>query len=90
MFSKLRVFLKTKLLLSILVPRARRFLVTWSGTTGRLQIKPSGSGDENVYCLERCACHMLANHDCWLKENEHDGIDDQNGFYLFYASCPFR
>ena len=28
----------------ILVPRARRFLVTWSG---RLQIKPSGSGDEN-------------------------------------------
>ena len=30
---------------TILVPRARRFLVTWSGL---LQIKPSGSGDENV------------------------------------------
>ena len=29
----------------ILVPRARRFLVKWSG---RLQIKPSGSRDENV------------------------------------------
>ena len=28
----------------ILVPRARRFLVT---CTGSLQIKPSGSGDEN-------------------------------------------
>ena len=28
----------------ILVPRARRLLVT---CTGRLQIKPSGSGDEN-------------------------------------------
>ena len=30
---------------TILVPRARRFLATWSGS---LQIKPSGSGDENV------------------------------------------
>ena len=30
----------------ILVPRARRFLVTWS--TNRIQIKPSCSGDENV------------------------------------------
>ena len=30
---------------TILVPRARRFLVTWSGS---LQIKSSGSGDENV------------------------------------------
>ena len=33
-------------LFAILAPRARRFLVT---TTGRLQIKPSGSGDENDY-----------------------------------------
>ena len=37
---------------TILVSRARRFLVTWSGNeglaTGRLQIKPSGSGDENA------------------------------------------
>ena len=33
---------------AILVPRARRFLVTWLGNeAGRLQIKPSGSGDEN-------------------------------------------
>ena len=31
-----------RLNLAILVPRARRFLVT-----GRLHIKPSGSGDEN-------------------------------------------
>ena len=31
----------------ILVPRARRFLVTW------LQIKPSASGDENGTLLER-------------------------------------
>ena len=30
---------------TILVPRARRFLATWSGS---LQIKSSGSGDENV------------------------------------------
>ena len=30
---------------TILVPRARRFLVTWSGS---LQIKQSGSKDENV------------------------------------------
>ena len=34
----------------ILVPRDRRFLVT-RGSTGRLQIKPSGSGDENVLRL---------------------------------------
>ena len=31
---------------SILVSRARRFLITWLGNEG-LQIKPSGSGDEN-------------------------------------------
>ena len=36
----------------ILVPRAHRLLVTWSGNTGRLQIKPSGSEDENDYCLD--------------------------------------
>ena len=23
-------------------------------------------------CLEQCACHIPADHDCWLKENEHD------------------
>ena len=42
------------------------------------------------YRLEQHACHIPAYHDCWLKENEKNGIDDQNGFYLFYASCPFR
>ena len=31
---------------SILVSRARRFLITWLGNEG-LQIEPSGSGDEN-------------------------------------------
>ena len=36
----------------ILVPRARRFLVTWSKTTGWLQIKQSGSGDENDHTAE--------------------------------------
>ena len=41
-----------KLALCILVPRARRFLVTWSGNEGRLQIKPSGSGDENGHFAE--------------------------------------
>ena len=40
------------------------------------------------YRLEQCACHIPAYHDCWLKENEQNGVDDQNGFYLFYASCP--
>ena len=39
-------------------------------------------------CLEQYACHISADHDCWLKENEQNGVDDQNGFYLFYASCP--
>ena len=24
------------------------------------------------------------------KKMQKNGIDDQNGFYLFYASCPFR
>ena len=42
------------------------------------------------YRLEQCSCHITAYHDCWLKENEQNGVDDQNGFYLFYASCPFR
>ena len=42
------------------------------------------------YRLEQHACHIPANHDCWLKENQKNGTDDQNDFYLFYASCPFR
>ena len=45
-----KYFLHQNRLFTILVPRARRFLVTWQGNegaTGRLQIKPSGSGDEN-------------------------------------------
>ena len=37
---------------------------------------------------EQCASHISADHDCWLKENEQNGVNDQNGCYLFYASCP--
>ena len=46
--------------------------------------------NSDFYRLEQRACHIPAYHDCWLKENEKNGIDDQNGFYLLYASCPFR
>ena len=42
------------------------------------------------YRLEQCSFHITAYHDCWLKENEQNGVDGQNGFYLFYASRPFR
>ena len=45
---------------------------------------------QTFYRLAQRACHIPAYHDFWLKENEKNGIDDQNGFYLFYASCPFR
>ena len=40
------------------------------------------------YCLEQCACHIPADHDCWLKENEHDGIDDQMVFICFMLHVP--
>ena len=38
-------------------PRAHRFLVTWL-ETGRLQIKPSGSGDENGSWLTEVALYF--------------------------------
>ena len=40
------------------------------------------------YRLEQCSCHITAYHDCWLKENEQNGVDDQNGFYLFMLHVP--
>ena len=42
---------------AILVPRARRCLVTWL-ETGRLQIKPSDSGDENGSWLTEVALYF--------------------------------
>ena len=42
---------------AILFPRDRRFLVTWL-ETGRLQIKPSGSGDENGSWLTEVALYF--------------------------------
>ena len=33
--------------------------------------------------LKQCACHITVDHDCWLKENEQNGVDDQNGFICF-------
>ena len=74
-FSKLRVFLENS---DVFKPQGFFF---------KTQILFE---NQVFYCLEQCACHISADHDCWLKENEHDGIDDQNGFYLFYASCSFR
>ena len=47
----------------ILVPRARRFLVTWSGNEGRLQIKPSGSGDENGDANDRSSHQSMRSID---------------------------
>ena len=41
----------------ILVPRARRFLVTWLGN--RLQIKPSGSGDKNAARSASCCLQLV-------------------------------
>ena len=41
----------TSLQQTILVPRARRFLVTWSSS---LQIKPSGFGDMNGFLRALC------------------------------------
>ena len=40
------------------------------------------------YRLEQRACHIPAYHDCWLKENEKNGIDDQYGFYLCMLHVP--
>ena len=30
------------------------------------------------YCLEQCECHIPADQDYWLKENEQDGVDDHS------------
>ena len=53
LLNRVRLYFKEKSLYSrgsFSSPRDRRFLVT-RGSTGRLQIKPSGSGDENVLRL---------------------------------------
>ena len=48
------------------------------------------SKNSNFYCLEQGVCHIPADHDCWLKENEQDGVDDQNGFICFlFDFVPF-
>ena len=40
--------------------------------------------------VEQCACHIPVDHDCWFKENEQNGVDDQ-WFYLFSVSfCAFH
>ena len=33
--------------------------------------------------FKQCACHIPVDHDCWLKQNEQNGVDDQNGFICF-------
>ena len=40
--------------------------------------------------FKQCACHIPVDHDCWFKENEQNGVDDQ-WFYLFSISfCAFH
>ena len=40
--------------------------------------------------FKQCACHIPVDHDCWFKENEQNGVDDQ-WFYLFSVSfCAFH
>ena len=40
--------------------------------------------------FKQCACHTPVYHDCWLKENEQNSVDDQNGFICFlFHFVPF-
>ena len=79
MFSKLSLFFKLRFFSKLRVFFLKSDFFSKSGFFFENQV---------FDCLEQCACHISADHDCWLKENEQNGIDDQNGCYLFYASCP--
>ena len=40
--------------------------------------------------FKQCTCHTPVDHDCWLKENEQNSVDYQNGFICFlFHFVPF-
>ena len=40
--------------------------------------------------FKQCACHIPVDQDCWLKENDQNSDDDQNGFICFlFHFVPF-
>ena len=93
-FQNSRVFFKTQIFstLSVFFKKLRCFQNSGCFFSKLRFFSNSVFFFENqvFYRLEQCSCQITAYHDCRLKENEQNGVDDQNGFYLFYASCPFR